>query len=64
MVGLAESAIIDCLNSKRESIKLKAAEITLKSLGKSSGWNGDNTIINQQINVGDKEAEIKQIFGV
>lgn len=64
MVSLAESAVIDCLNSKRETVKLRAAEITLKSLGQNFGWNGDKTIINQQINMGEKEAEIKNIFGV
>lgn len=65
MVGLAESAVIDCLNSKRETVKLKAAEITLKSLGQNFGWNADNgVVINQQINTDDKTTEIKNIFGV
>ena len=64
MVGLAEETIIQCLNSDRETTKLKAAEITLKSLGQNFGWSGDKTIINQQINVGDKETEVRNIFGV
>ena len=65
LVGLAECAIVDCLKSKRDTTKLKAAEITLKSLGKSAGWNVDNgVVINQQINTDDKTTEIKNIFGV
>jgi hypothetical protein len=47
-----------------DSVKLKAAEITLKSLGKTSGWNFSDTQINTQINVNDKETTIKQIFGI
>ena len=64
LVGLAEKAILDCLKSQNENIKLKAAETTLKSLGKTEGWRFDTTQINQQINVVDKTAEIKNIFGI
>lgn len=64
LVGIAEKAILDCLASENEQVKLRAAETTLKSLGKSEGWNSDGTTINQQINVTDKQAEIKNIFGI
>ena len=65
LVGLAESAILDCLSSQTEQIKLRAAETTLKSLGRGEGWNFDNTTqINQQINIQDKTAEIKNIFSI
>ena len=64
LVGIAESAILDCLKSQNENVKLRACEITLKSLGKTSGWNFDTTQINQQINVVDKNADIKTIFGI
>ena len=64
LVGLAEKAILDCLKSENENIKLKASEITLKSLGKTAGWNFDNTQINQQINISDKATDIKNIFGI
>ena len=64
LVSLAESAILDCLKSQNENIKLKASEITLKSLGKTEGWSFDTTQINQQINVCDKTSEIKNIFGI
>lgn len=64
LVSLAEKAVLDCLTSEMDSVKLKAAEITLKSLGKTNGWIGDQTIINQQINVSDKQAEINNIFGI
>ena len=63
LVSLAEKAILDCLKSQNENVKLKASEITLKSLGKTEGWSFDNTTINQQINVGDN-ADIKTIFGI
>ena len=64
LVSLAEKAILDCLKSQNENIKLKASEITLKSLGKTEGWSFDTTQINQQINISDKTAEIKNIFGI
>jgi hypothetical protein len=64
IVGLAEKAIVDCLSSENEAIKMKSAEITLKSLGKQFGWNFSDTQINTQINVNDRETTIKQIFGV
>lgn len=64
LVGLAEKAILDCLKSQNENIKLKASEITLKSLGKTEGWSFDNTQINQQINIVDRTAEIKNIFSI
>ena len=64
LVGLAEKAVLECLKSQNEQIKLKAAQTTLQSLGKTSGWNFDNTTINQQINVCDKTAEIKNIFSI
>lgn len=63
LVSLAEKAILDCLKSQNENVKLKASEITLKSLGKTEGWSFDNTTINQQINVVDN-ADIKTIFGI
>ena len=64
LVGLAEKAILDCLKSQNENIKLKASEITLKSLGKTEGWSFDTTQINQQINISDKDTSIKNIFGI
>lgn len=63
LVSMAEKAVLDCLQSKSEAIKLKAAQHTLNSLGKTQGWSNDQTIINQQINVTDQQAEIKNIFG-
>lgn len=64
LVSLAEKAILDCLTSQNENIKLKASEITLKSLGRTEGWSFDTTQINQQINISDKNADIKTIFGI
>lgn len=51
LVGLAEKAIIECLASQNENIKLRAAETTLKSLGKDEWHEGPQTMIKQQINV-------------
>lgn len=64
LVGMAEKAILECLASQNEQVKLRAAETTLKSLGKADGWNFDSQVINQQINVSDKSTEIKNIFGI
>ena len=64
LVSLAENAILQCLTSQNENIKLKASELTLKSLGKTEGWNFDTTQINQQINISDKDTDIKTIFGI
>ena len=64
LVGLAEKAILDCLMSDNENIRLRAAETTLKSLGKDE-WNESPQVqIAQQINVTDKETVIKDIFGI
>lgn len=43
LVSLAEKAILDCLKSENITIKLRAAETTLKSLGKTEGWSFDTT---------------------
>lgn len=64
LVGMAEKAILECLASQNEQVKLRAAETTLKSLGKADGWNFDNTTIQQNINITDKETQIKNIFGI
>lgn len=64
MVGLAEEAIIKSLQSNNESIRLKSAEITLKSLGRDFGWGTNDVIINQQINTSEKSTQIKNIFGI
>ena len=64
LVSLAEKAILDCLSSQNDQVKLRAAETTLKSLGKSEGWSFDTTQINQQINISDKDTDIKTIFGI
>ena len=64
LVSLAEKAVLECLTSQNENIKLKASEITLKSLGKTEGWSFDTTQVNQQINISDKNADIKNIFGI
>ena len=64
LVGLAEKAILECLTSENENVKLRAAETTLKSLGKEEWHEGPQTMIQQQINIADKEAAIKNIFGI
>lgn len=64
LVSIAEKAVLDCLNSESEKIKLEAAKHTLNSLGRDSGWGNNQTVINQQINLSEKSAEIKNIFGL
>ena len=65
LVGVAEQAILDCLHSDNENIKLKSAEITLKSLGKDT-WSQAPQVQIQQNIVSDEEKkiEIKNIFGI
>ena len=65
LVGIAEKAILDCLRSDNENIKLKSAEITLKSLGKDT-WSQTPQVQIQQNIVSDEEKkiEIKNIFGI
>ena len=62
---MAEEAILDCLHSDNENIKLKSAEITLKSLGKDT-WSQAPQVQIQQNIVSDEEKkiEIKNIFGI
>ena len=65
LVGVAEKAILDCLRSENENIKLKSAEITLKSLGKDTWSQNPQVQITQNV-VSDEEKkiEIKNIFGI
>ena len=65
LVGVAEKAILDCLRSQNETIKLKSAEITLKSLGKETWSQTPQVQITQNV-VSDEEKkiEIKNIFGI
>lgn len=63
LVGMAERAIVDCLHSENEQVKLRAAETTLKSLGKDEWSQAPQVQIAQQI-VADKDLEIKNIFGI
>ena len=65
LVGVAEEAILDCLHSDNENIKLKSAEITLKSLGKDTWSQAPQVQIQQNIvSDEDKKIEIKNIFGI
>lgn len=65
LVGVAEKAILDCLRSENENVKLKSAEITLKSLGKDTWSQSPQVQITQNV-VSDEEKkiEIKNIFGI
>ena len=65
LVSVAEKAILDCLRSQNENIKLKSAEITLKSLGKDTWSQNPQVQITQNV-VSDEEKkiEIKNIFGI
>lgn len=65
LVSVAEKAILDCLRSENENIKLKSAEITLKSLGKETWSQNPQVQINQNVvSDEDKKIEIKNIFGI
>ena len=65
LVSMAESQLISCLNSENENIKMKAVELTLKSLGKDTWGQTPQVQITQNV-VSDEEKkiEIKNIFGI
>ena len=65
LVGVAEKAILDFLRSENENIKLKSAEITLKSLGKDTWSQTPQVQITQNlVSDEEKKIEIKNIFGI
>lgn len=63
IVDKAEQAVVDLLSSEDEQIKLKAAELVLKRLGKDRGWSEIQPA--QQIDIRkDGTVTISQIFGI
>ena len=63
LVAQAESVVGKALKSDNEKLRVETARFILERLGREDGW-GQNPQIQQQINVVDKELEIKNIFGV
>ena len=63
LVAQAESVVGKALKSENEKLRVETARFILERLGREEGW-GQNPQIQQQINVVDKELEIKNIFGV
>ena len=63
LVAQAESVVGKALKSENEKLRVETARFILERLGREDGW-GQNPQIQQQINVVDKELEIKNIFGV
>ena len=61
IVALAEERLLQNLNSADESIRQRAVEFILKTLGKAEYSTEPSTQINV---VSDKEIEIKNIFGI
>ena len=61
IVSLAEEKLLQNLNSADESIRQRAVEFILKTLGKDAYSTEPSTQINV---VSDKEIEIKNIFGI
>lgn len=61
IVALAEEKLLQNLNSEDESIRQRAVEFILKTLGKDSYSTEPSTQINV---ISDKEVEIKNIFGI
>lgn len=39
LVSVAENAVLECLKSENEAVKMRAAEFCLKCQGKQYGWN-------------------------
>ena len=63
LVAQAESVVGKALKSDNEKLRVETARFILERLGREDGW-GQNPQIQQQINVVDKELEIKNIFGL
>ena len=61
IVSLAEEKLLQNLNSADESIRQRAIEFILKTLGKDEYSTEPSTQINV---ISDKEVEIKNIFGI
>lgn len=61
IVSLAEEKLLQNLNSEDESIRQRAIEFILKTLGKEEYSTEPSTQINV---VSDKEVSIKNIFGI
>ena len=61
IVSLAEEKLLQNLNSADESIRQRAVEFILKTLGKDEYSTEPSTQINV---ISDKEVEIKNIFGI
>jgi hypothetical protein len=66
IVDEAEQVIWQALKSEDENIRLKAAIKTVEALGRDRGWalERGQPPMNIQVNVTEKQAEIKAIFGI
>lgn len=64
LVALAEEKLMLNLNSDNELTRQRAAEFVLNHLGKEEWADSPQIQIAQQINIADKEAAIKNIFGI
>lgn len=65
LMEVAQDAILGCLNSKDERVRLDAAKFTLKTLGKDKGWSENpNIAVAISIDDSEKEKKIKAIFGL
>lgn len=61
VVDRAESRLYDSLDSDNEQVAQKAAEFTLKTLGRTRGYDVQG---GQEITLKDGEVNIKTIFGI
>lgn len=61
LVDKAESRLCDNLDSDNEQVSQKAAEFTLKTLGRKRGYEVQPS---QEVTVRDGEVSIRQIFGI
>lgn len=53
------------MSSADEKIRLEAAKYTLSRLGKNQGWSDNpNIAVAVQVSPGEKETQIKAIFGI
>lgn len=63
LVSYAEQAVLDALTKGDSKTRLDAAKFALKTLGRDEGW-AEGPAIQQNITLADRQAEIKNIFGI
>lgn len=63
LISMAEAKVLEALDNPRDSFD--AAKFILTHLGKNDGWSRDPGVaVAVQVSPGDKEAQIRAVFGI